>query len=373
MRKIKYFILICSLPLFFIACDDGIVEINSLQIFGDEFYYGETVNMGIAVKTSDPDNVDYHWECDGGAFLQRQGYSLNQWKAPNVPGVYKIKCTVTCGGKKQTREADLIVSSFFFEKFDANEGSNNLPSGWAQSNSASQTRNKRMELAVTTAGRDYGEFRYNFNTTNLFPPFSFKSDVGIVGTSANTNDPKYPNDSIKFGFLGKDNACAYSLTGNAPSATYAPTYFISELRLEWWPDNHVLSQVRYLPPGSTDTVTIKASDFDAMVRFQWTRRANADAGISQASGWYAVPFKTTRLKYGPEENRNVGMSLDEDYTIRIYVNGSEIFSSDAVKTWRADADNAPLAIKEYKYIYPAKSRLYVDNVYCYLDDHFGNN
>jgi len=341
-------------------------------VFGEEFYYSETVNVAMSVSTSDPDDVDYFWECDGGTFLQRQGYSLNQWKAPNKAGIYKIKCTVTCGSAKQTREAEINVSGFFFEKFDNSDGSNSLPTGWAQSNSATQTRNKRMELQVTTAGKEYGEFRYDFKKTEFFPPFSCKSDVGTVGGSSNANNPKYPNAPEVFPFAGKDNNCAIVVTTNTPSMTAAPTFFISELRLEWWPDNHVLPELKYLAPGATDTTTIASTDFDAMLRFRWTRRANVGEGIPQAQGWFAIPIKNSALKYGVDVNKNIGLAIDEDYVVTANVNGVEVLRTEAIKNWRPTAGDAPMVIKEFKYVFPAKTRVYIDNVYVYLDALFGN-
>ena len=89
------------------SCDDDYVEIDSLQVFGEEFFAGETVNVGMSVRMSDPDKADYYWECNGGTLLQRQGYTMNQWKAPRQSGRYTIKCTVTCGGAKETRQAEI--------------------------------------------------------------------------------------------------------------------------------------------------------------------------------------------------------------------------------------------------------------------------
>ena len=389
MKNLKYlFLAICSIAFFSACSDDDEVHIDSLQVFGEEFYYGETVNVGMSVSMSNPDDADFYWECDGGTFLQRQGYKLNQWKAPSKVGYYTIKCTVKCGSAKQTREAVIFVSGFFFENFNGKDGTNAAPtSGWAQSNTTMQIRNGRQELFVSTQGQASGEFRYNLGKSDLYPPFSFKSDIGIVGTSANNYNPVdktpwYPNDSILFAFAGKDNNCAYALSTNTPSASIAPTYFISELRLEWWPMNHVLSRVQYIPVGETEAKTFMATDFDAVLRFQWTRRANASEGIPQATGWYGIPFKTSALKYSwtddyilsndDSKRKTVGIAVDEDYTVRVLVNGTEIFKTDEIKNWRPGYGNAPIAVKEYKYIYPAKTRLFVDNVYFYLDSNFGN-
>jgi hypothetical protein len=210
--------------------------------------------------------------------------------------------------------------------------------------------------------------------------------VGIVGTTANsinTYIPKYPTDSTQFNnyalnfFRDKDNNCAYSITGNTPSTTVAPTYFITELRLEWWPTaQHCLPSVKYMPANGTDSVTYVAGvDYDAFIRFQWTKRADVNAGIPQSTGWLAIPFKTTAFQYyspDGEVGRNISMAVTADYVVQVFVGGAKVFETDQFKNWRASHDNAPLAIKEYKYIYPAKTRAYVDNVYFYLDSGFGN-
>lgn len=388
-NTMKYLFLAISAVAFFTACrEKDSVSIDSLQVFGNEFYYGQTVQVAMAVNMSNPDIADFYWECDGGKFLEEQGYQLNRWQAPSQAGYYTIKCTAKCGSASETREAVVLVSGFFFEKFDGKSG-NAVPSGWAQSSSSVQLTNNRMELRVsaTSTGQSSGEVRYNMNKADLYPPFSFKSDVGIVGvtaTSSNDNTPRYPTDSATFNrpdryFSGKDNNCAYSITGNTPSATIAPTYFITELRLEWWPAaEHCLSSVTYMPVGGSapdDSVKyIAGVDYDAFIRFQWTRRADVSAGIPQSQGWCAIPIKTDAFKYFEpqgEVGRNIAMAVTEDYIVRVFVEGVKVFETDQIKNWRASCGDAPLAVKEYKYIYPAQTLVYLDNVYFFLDSELG--
>ena len=47
--------------------------------------------------------------------------------------------------------------------------------------------------------------------------------------------------------------------------------------------------------------------------------------------------------------------------------------SDVMKQWRAAHDNAVLQVKEFKYIYPPLTQVYLDNVFFYSDDIFGGN
>ena len=35
------------------SCDDDYVEIDSLQVFGEQFFAGETVNVGMSVRTGE--------------------------------------------------------------------------------------------------------------------------------------------------------------------------------------------------------------------------------------------------------------------------------------------------------------------------------
>ena len=386
MKKMKYIFLALSVMAFFTACKDSdSVSIDSLQVFGNEFYYGQVVEVAMAVNMSNPDVARFEWQCDEGKFLEEQGYQLNRWQAPSKAGYYTIRCTATCGSAKETREATVYVSGFFFENFNGRSG-NAVPTGWAQSNSGVQLTNNRMELYVSANGQSSGEVRYTMTKTDyptIFPPFSFKSDVGIVGktaTSENANVPKYPSDSTQFNtgsnFNGRDNNSAYSIIGAAPSATVAPTYFISELRLEWWPTGqHCLSSLRYMPVNGTDTVTfIPGVNFDALIRFQWTRRADASQGIPQSTGWLAIPIKTDAFNYfdpNGEVGRNISMAVTEDYIVQVFVGDANVFETDQIKNWRANFDNAPLSVSQYKFIYPAKTRVYLDNVYFFLDSNFG--
>lgn len=383
MKTLKYIIL-AAIVVFVYSCkNEGEIVIDSLQIFGDEFYYGETVNVGMAVSTPDPDNTTFYWECDGGSFLQRQGYTLNQWKAPDKAGVYKIKCTVECNGKKVTREADLLVSGFFFQRFDSPDA-NTLPNGWSQSNSATQTRGKRMELQVTTSGQHHGEIRYNMNKSELYPPYSTKADVGIVGSVSNVNDPKYPNSSTATSgtfasrYPTQDNYSAIHITGNTPSTTAAPTHFINEMRVEFYPEaDHVQPFYKYLKVGGEsgsplDSITIAESEFDAIFRFQYTRRANVSEGILQQQVWYAIPFKASSLVFGAEKPVSFGVSVSEDYIVTVTANDAVIFTTNEVKNWReTKGGNAVLAAKEFKFSYPSHTRMFLDNVFFWLDSNFG--
>lgn len=375
MKRIKYLLMVAFVALM-ASCDDDYVEIDSLQVFGEEFFAGETVNVGMSVRMSDPDKADYYWECNGGTLLQRQGYTMNQWKAPRQSGRYTIKCTVTCGGAKETRQAEIWVNGLFFDRFGGTTAT-----GWSNSNSATQIRDGRYQLNVTTPNattRSYGEVRYNLNQKEFYPPMSTRFDCGIVGGATNTNNPKYPIDPVKFVY--GENACAVAVSGNTPSVDITTTYFISEVRFEWWPKNHILAAVPWGTNIYTDVndnpVSFNADEFDAIIRFQWTLKADRENGRPTVqTGWVAVPVKIQNnlLKYDVEESKTVGLAISEDYTIKAMVGTTTLATSDVMKQWRAAHDNAVLQVKEFKYVYPPLTQVYLDNVFFYSDDIFGGN
>lgn len=93
------------------------------------------------------------------------------------------------------------------------------------------------------------------------------------------------------------------------------------------------------------------------------------------TGWVAVPVKIQNnlLKYDVEESKTVGLAISEDYTIKAMVGATTLATSDVMKQWRAAHDNAVLQVKEFKYIYPPLTQVYLDNVFFYSDDIFGGN
>ena len=52
MKRIKYLLMVAFVALM-ASCDDDYVEIDSLQVFGEEFFAGETVNVGIGNVTGE--------------------------------------------------------------------------------------------------------------------------------------------------------------------------------------------------------------------------------------------------------------------------------------------------------------------------------
>ena len=91
--------------------------------------------------------------------------------------------------------------------------------------------------------------------------------------------------------------------------------------------------------------------------------------------WGVIPviFLNNLLKYDVEEDKTVGLSISEDYTVKVMAGTTTIATSDLMKQWRATHDNAVFKVKEFKYVYPKLTQVYLDNVFFYSDDIFGGN
>ncbi len=355
MKKIHIIIFIL-IPFILGSCkDDDFVEIDTLQIFGDEFYMGQVVNMGLAVKTSNPDDNYYLWWCEAGGFPEtQQGYPVIKWTAPKQNGEFLIRCTVTCGEASETREAKVKVSGLFFDRFSGTALTN-----WTTTNQTTLLSNGRLitNIPSNRPNDSIGFVQKTLNVSNFFYPFSFTTEVGIVGESSTFN-PKYPVTTTNPTW---DNFMSVGVTGSTPSTTLAPTYYISEIMVDWWPTDHFLSQITYFDPSDDQTPrTINASDFDARLSVLWTRRPDPVAGIPQQTGRFMLFFKSDAFKFGPDVTGNVGMSMNEN-AVRIYVDKTEVFSTSAVHTWSTQ-HNAPLQISTFKYAYPSQTMVYMDNL-----------
>lgn len=369
MKNYKIILIIFS-AILLNACKKDSVEIDTLQVLGDEFYQGQAVNVGMAVKTSNSDKNYYEWSCEEGSFIESmQGYPTNQWTAPRKNGVYTIRCKVTCGNASQTREAKIKVSGTFFDRFTG------TAHGWTATNQTTTLNNGRMETLVTATRPDTdtaGNVVKSLGISNFYPPVSATADLGIVSGPGNTYTPYfYPglNGLYPSGTTWKtgwDNYMGVGLTGKNPANTVTETYYISEIMVYWYPAAHYKTQVTYFDPSDDQTPRIKNSaDFDGRIAVKWIRKANAIAGEQERTGTFSVFFSAPGLKMnGVEENKNVGISIDENYVIRLNLNKSTdvFFTTDALKTWRTSHDNAMLEINQYKYYYPRYTRVYLDNL-----------
>jgi hypothetical protein len=182
--------------------------------------------------------------------------------------------------------------------------------------------------------------------------------VGIVGTGSTFN-PVYPL-TPKQPKPGWDNFMSIGFTGATPSLALAPEYYINEIRVDWWPTTHICNSVSYVGIDGNPAV-INASDFDASLVAKITRRPDASAGIRQTTDILMVFFKTEAFKSAPDVTKNVAISIDGNYTIRVYVNKTEVYSFQTASL-RQRYNNPILLVNGFKYAYPPSARVYMDNL-----------
>lgn len=369
MKNVKYLLLLCVVALMSACTEKDYVNIDSLQVFGERFYKGETVNMGMSVSMSNPDIAEYYWECDGGQIVHRNGYVVNQWKAPRENGVYTVRCTVKCGSASETREAKIVVDGYFFETFGNTTVSMNNSGATSKSTGGVDGYYQGVAQSGKTSvylGKDFGD-------SELYAPVSGELDCWIIDDAKiNTNKPLYPVDSVKAAFKNVDNPLALHLEGNTPPAEVTTTYFIKSVRVEWWPMAHLLKGQNY---STVDeplvTKRVLRDDFDGMVSFQWTKKANADTGEKQASGWFKMPFKSDLLRYSAGVKHRMALCITNDNIIKFFCDGVEVVSYDGMAQYCAANDNAKFQVKGFRFMFPGKTACGIDNMVLYDDGTFG--
>ena len=270
-------------------------------------------------------------------------------------------CTVHCHGKKETRTAVIKVNGIFFDRF-----AGSTLSGWsAASGNSAVLRSGRLETQVsaTNTTDSAGSVTKSFGVSAFFPPASITSSLGIVVGPTNANTPKFPVSSANPTW---DNFLGFGLTGSDPGVDLSPTYYISEIRVDWWPTTHIQNTVTYYAPEDDPELpafrTINDTDFNARVAVRWTRRADIGAGIQAYSGWFMTFFDAPALTHDGDVNKVMGLAIDEDYKVFVYVGGTEVFSTTAIQTWQSTHADCPFQISQVKYLYPNYTRVYMNNV-----------
>jgi hypothetical protein len=396
--------------------DKDFVHIDSLQVFGDEFYQGAVVNLAMSVHTSDP-YARYEWFCEAGTLrLSQQGYTVMKWTAPMVSGEYTVGCTVTSGGVSETRTAKIKVNGTFFDRI-----AGSTLTGWSKSSNTSAfvVSNGRASLQVnptaTSPTDSIGTVTRAMGVTDFYPPVSFDALMGIDGSNANTYSPKYPVTSVFPYAEGTfvyspvdpslvvdttwkvvavptipapdvsrntawDNFMGMGLTGKAPAVELAPTHYISEIRIDWWPiATHLQTPLGYYsisddPTAAAPPSSIAATDFNARVAFRWVRRQDTSDPmnlIPESSGWVMIPFQNAAFEQGVDVDKIVGIALTEDYTINVMVNKQIVHTTDGLKTWRNTWNPGCLfSINEMKMLFPRGTRLYFDDMVANNSEEF---
>ena len=352
VMKVKNILGIFLLTLLFAGCEkDGWVEIDSLSTDGDEFFCNQKVKLWMAVRSNDLPGVDYQWGCDGGRLTQPQGLDEMTWQAPNEPGVYRVYCTVKIGNSSETRYHDMLVSSFFFEKFEK--------SSYSFKGQSSTTLTKRTE---TVSGRTNGYLEavvkstssanryiyYNFANPELKIPFGCMAKVGWISD--------FPADAIKVGSSTYENKLSYQLTLNRDPDKEDEMY-IDDIRFEWFP----VGVTKGLP---LDPVT--GEPYNGCLRFQ--------QNLLGSKTWFQVSVNVPELNFTKDVRKKVALNIGADYKVQVYVGGVKVLESDAIKNWRSEnGAKDDIYVNEWRLIFPNGNggnkppKIYFDEAYAKID------
>ena len=328
MKKINI-IAILLLALFFTNCkDDSFVTIDSLSTGGDEFYTNQLVKLWMNVNSDNLMNVTYTWGCEGGFLVQPQGLDEMTWKAPSTPGVYKVYCTVSSGGKSETRYHEMLVSSFFFEKFESSTYSFKGQSSTKLSlktETVNGKSNSYLEAYVSSTSSSNRYLYFNFDDPELKVPFSLGAKVGWLSD--------FPTDTVVVKTSVYANKMSYQLTLNrAPE--YVDTKYIDNLRFEWFP-------VKGSKGDPVDDVSGNA--FNGTLSFEENNMGSKT--------WYSVNIYAPELVSAKGEAKRVAVNIDANYLVTVYVAGTKVLETDLLKKWRIDnvaKDN--IYIGEWRYV-----------------------
>lgn len=327
--KLVNIIPILALMLFFTNCKkESWVTIDSLSAGGDEFYTNQLVKLWMCVNSDNLMNVTYKWGCEEGSLVQPQGLDEMTWKAPQTPGVYRVYCTVTAGGKSETRYHDMVVSSFFFEKFESSTYSFKGQSSTKlslKSETVNGKSNSYLEAYVSSTSSSYRYLYYNFNDPELAVPFSCGAKVGWMSD--------FPTDTIKVKTSVYANKMAYQLALNR-APVYSDTKYIDNLQFEWFP-------VKGPKGDPKDAET--GNPFNGALSFEENNMGSKT--------WYSVKVYAPELVSAKAETKRIAVNIDANYLITVYVAGKKILETDLLKQWRTD-NNAQdkIYIGEWRYI-----------------------
>ncbi len=303
MKRLKYLLAVIATGTLLGCEEPASVEIDSLSAMGDEFFFGQKVKVWMAVNSNDLPAARYTWSSQGGRLTQPQGLDENTWEAPREAGTYTITCEVDVNGTKRTRSREMWVSSYYFEKFEKSTHTFTLNS------SAATLRNGALETRVnsTTAARGY--IQRAFADPALKAPVSSEARVGWLSN--------FPADAITVGASRAENTLYYEWTLNRDPER-RDNLFIDNLRFEWY------------PVGRTSGLPL---DPDGEPYNGWLRIQQRNATTSATSA-IMVRVNHPALSFARNESKKVSLTVDADYLVHVYVEGTEILKSTALQEWR---------------------------------------
>jgi hypothetical protein len=305
MKHIKFYISALLLVLVFSGCEEeNFLEIDSISAMGDEFFFGQKVKVWAAVKTDNLPSARYYWTCEGGRLTQPQGLDENTWEAPRVAGNYRIHCEVDVNGTKKSRWREMWVSSYYFEKFERTSHT------FTQNSSTMTVRNGRLETRVNSTTATRGFIQRAFGDSELKVPVSSKTQIGWISN--------FPSDPITIGNNTAQNTLYYEWTLNR-DPDREDNLYIDNIRFEWYPVGRAMG----LPLDPEE------QPYNGYLRYQ---QRNATNSVTTP---FMVYVNHPALTFAQNQYKKVSLSLDTNYIVHVYVDGQEIFTTDAIKNWRS--------------------------------------
>jgi len=332
MKHIKSFILmLLCVTLGLVACsDDDYIEIESLSAMGDEFYCNQKVKLWMCVRSSDLLSTDYQWECDGGALTQPQGLDEMTWQAPDKPGTYTVACKVSVGGKSERREHKLYVSSYFFEKFDADKAPTSFTYQSQTKNTMQQESdgNRYLQIYANSTSEAERYIRRTFGDPSLHTPFFTRLKIGY--------DKNMPTvKSIKVGSKTVENSLRYrwSFDYNVENGND----YMALLDFRWYPSRPTDGFPTHTAAGTENSPSVVVlsgtpsvvGEYNIYIMFQYK---NVTTG--KASNYYLRYYsdRISRFQNGTQET--VSLGINENNQIQVYMSGEEIVTIDNLRVLR---------------------------------------
>lgn len=322
MKKIFFLFITLFFLMNLIGCsDECYLAIDSLSADGNEFYCNQKVKLWMCVKSSDLWHTDYRWSCDGGTFTEPQGLDEMTWQAPEIPGIYTVKCTVTVGNKSETREHQLKVSSYYFEKFEKTPYSfagNGVTINSKQEIVEGRT-NGYIEAFVKSTSATTGYLYHDFNDLSLMgPPFSVLANMGYIANMPTT-------DTIKRGSKRDLNKIEFQL--NCLKDPEINSAYINQISFSWVPTG-VEPAFPNVPTRWNYVNLTGGTKFNAIFRI------NIITAQGSYDHWYYFLKIDKMSTFTNGMNHKVGIGIDTDYRFYVYLDSEEVWSTDLINERR---------------------------------------
>lgn len=354
MKYIYQLLIVLFCAVSFVGCgDEDFLEIDSLNADGDEFFCNQKVKVWLCVKSSDLWHTDYQWSCDGGVLTQPQGLNEMTWKAPSLPGTYTITCKATIGGQSQVRSHKMIVSSYYFEKFEKSLHSLSFQN--CTTNLKKEGSNQYMQFSVNSSAEVTRYLRRAFGDETLHTPFSIRMKFGFEKNVPNTQQvaigSKKGNGVLESRFNLRSNVAN---KGN----------FVNQIRVLFYPSIPI-DGYPAVPVG--ETVVEGSTDFNVQVIVQQTDAAGKKNTFNE---YHKLNTLNT---FKAKSYKNISFAVDENENLLVYMDGVEALNSNLIKKVRTDkACEGHIFIDNWEF-YTLNGNSGRDIPVMYLDDIYGSN